>query len=110
MVQCWPDLIKKFMPKLLFGFCILRYQGPEERLFSLISLKPTAYVMRRSALDILETEVRAELDKDGVGTSPSNRNEPSCFSQRSSSIKPPHLVLAQMFLITIFKAWTFKGE
>jgi hypothetical protein len=87
------------MPKLFFIFSILHYQGPEERLFSLLSLEPTVYVMRRSALDILETEVRAELDKDGVGISPLNGNELTGFGQRSSSIKPPHLVLSQIFLI-----------
>ncbi|KAG0614152.1 hypothetical protein M758_6G155000 [Ceratodon purpureus] len=46
----------------------------------------------RSALDILETEVRAEMNKDEVGTSTSNGSEPSGLQQRSSSIKPPHLV------------------
>ncbi|XP_024401767.1 cell division control protein 6 homolog B isoform X2 [Physcomitrium patens] len=46
----------------------------------------------RSALDILETEVRAELDKGGIDTPSLNVSESSGSVQRSSSIKPPHLV------------------
>ena len=97
-VQFWPEPIFFSCQ----NFCLFSvFCTSEERLLSLLRLEPTAYIVRRSALDILETEVRAELDKDGAGTSPLNRSEHSSLGQRSSSIKAPHLVLSQMFLILV---------